>query len=204
MVARGHWVPAGWYLLERSVGGSGKHLRLGVYCSLDCLVRAKDDLSALGSRSALPAEATDRDRARLLGVARTLLHSGLTIRQAGDQLDLPTSTLRHWLREDGVEVGVDGTLLGLTESTKATRPVRWDANPVSVLNELAQTERIRDLEYQPETHGPPHAPTFACTASVTIDGESLTATEIGDTKAAAKSAAAAAVLESVRSRLESQ
>ena len=34
MVERGVWVPAGWYLLERAPGGRGRHLRLGLYCSL--------------------------------------------------------------------------------------------------------------------------------------------------------------------------
>ncbi|MEV4245868.1 hypothetical protein AB0J63_20945 [Streptosporangium canum] len=37
---RGVWVPAGWYLLERAPGGKGRHLRLGLYCSVACLIAA--------------------------------------------------------------------------------------------------------------------------------------------------------------------
>src|SRR5437763_246164 len=85
LVARGRWVPAGWYLLERAVGGAGKHLRLGIYCSIDCLTAAKDELAEGARRGALAAGTTDRDRARLTEIARTMMHSGMTVRQAGDQ-----------------------------------------------------------------------------------------------------------------------
>jgi hypothetical protein len=46
-------------------------------------------------RGALAAETTDRDRARVTEIARTMMHSGMTVRQAGDHLEIPTSTLRH-------------------------------------------------------------------------------------------------------------
>jgi len=62
-------------------------------------------------RRGLPADAA-RGRARLVEVGQTLLHHGATIRAAGDELGMPTSTLRHWLREAGVRVGADGTLSG--------------------------------------------------------------------------------------------
>jgi hypothetical protein len=120
LTARGRWVPAGWYVLERAAGGGARHLRVGLYCSLDCLAAAGDDLAAAeqdaGARRGLPADAA-RDRARLLETAQTLLHQGATIRAAGDELGLPTSTLRHWLREAGVRVGADGTLTGSASPT---------------------------------------------------------------------------------------
>jgi transposase-like protein len=115
LTARGRWVPAGWYVLERAAGGGARHLRAGLYCSLDCLAAAGSDLAAAEqdatARRGLPAEAA-RDRARLVEIAQTLLHQGATIRAAGDELGVATSTLRHWLREAGVRVGADGTLTG--------------------------------------------------------------------------------------------
>lgn len=115
LTARGRWVPAGWYVLERAVGGGGRHLRVGLYCSLDCLAAAGGDLAAAeqdaAARRGLPA-GTARVRARLVEIAETLLHRGATIRAAGDVLGVPTSTLRLWLREAGVRVGADGTLTG--------------------------------------------------------------------------------------------
>jgi len=115
LTARGRWVPAGWYVLERAAGGGGRHLRVGLYCSLDCLAAVGSDLAAAdqdaGARRGPPGGAA-RDRARLVEIAQTLLHQGGTIRAAGDELGVPTSTLRHWLRAAGVQVGADGTLIG--------------------------------------------------------------------------------------------
>ncbi|HEX6524874.1 MAG TPA: hypothetical protein VF070_33445 [Streptosporangiaceae bacterium] len=115
LTVRGLWVPVGWYVLERAEGGGGRHMRVGLYCSLDCLNAAGDDLAEAereaGARRGLPVD-TGRDRARLLEIAQTLLQHGATIRAAGDKLGVPTSTLRHWLREAGVRVGPDGTLTG--------------------------------------------------------------------------------------------
>ncbi len=72
LTARGRWVPVGWYVLERAAGGGARHLRVGLYCSLDCLAAAGDDLAAAeqdaGARRGLPADAA-RDRARLLAQA---------------------------------------------------------------------------------------------------------------------------------------
>ena len=116
LAARGRWIPAGWYVLERAAGGGGRHLRVGLYCSLGCLAAAAGgDLAEAeqdaGAWHGLPAGAA-RGRARLVEIAQTLLHQGATIRAAGDELGVPTSALRHWLREAGVRVGADGTLTG--------------------------------------------------------------------------------------------
>jgi hypothetical protein len=192
IVARGRWVPAGWYLLERSVGGAGKHLRLGVYCSVDCLVRVKGELAEGARRGALAAETTDRDRARLTEIARTMLHSGMTVRQAGDHLEITTSTLRHWLREAGLELGPKRTLADPEPAPVKAKPP-GGRSAVSALNELGQAGVVSDIRYEIETHGPPHAPTSACTASLTSADGRRSATEIGDTKASA----AAALLEQI-------
>ncbi len=112
---RGLWVPEGWYVVERAVGGGARHLRLGLYCSLPCLEQAAAGHLAEGA--AAPGSGRDagkadllRDRARIVERAETLLHRGMTIRAAGDVLEVPTSTLRHWLREAGIRVGPDGTM----------------------------------------------------------------------------------------------
>ena len=112
---RGLWVPEGWYVVERAAGGGARHLRLGLYCSLPCLEQAAAGHLAEGA--AAPGVGAHggqadlvRDKARTVERAETLLHRGLTIRAAGDALDVPTSTLRHWLREAGIRVGPDGTL----------------------------------------------------------------------------------------------
>jgi hypothetical protein len=196
MVARGRWVPAGWYLLERAVGGAGKHLRLGVYCSVDCLVRAKDALAEGARRGVLAAETTDRDRTRLTEIARTMMHAGMTVRQAGDHLEIPTSTLRHWLREAGLELGPNGTLADQEPAPAKAKPT-GRGSAVSALNELNQADAVSDIHFEFDVHGPPHAPTFACTAWLTSAGERRRATEIGDTKAAAKASAARALLDQV-------
>jgi hypothetical protein len=52
---------------------------------------------------------------------------GATIRAAGDELGVPTSTLRHWLREAGVRVGADGTLTG--SASPAPSPAGTDKPP---------------------------------------------------------------------------
>jgi hypothetical protein len=73
-------------VLERAVGGGGRHLRVGLYCSLDCLAAAGDRLAGAerdaGGRRGLPV-GVERDRARLVEIAQTLLHQGAMIRAAG-------------------------------------------------------------------------------------------------------------------------
>lgn len=202
LTTRGRWIPAGWYVLERAVGGGGRHLRIGLYCSLDCLAAAGDSLAEAGreagARRGLPA-GVERDRARLVDIAQTLLHQGATIRAAGDRLDVPTSTLRHWLREAGVRVGADGTLTGpadpvpppgMTGQGKAggrpdtaagrgtapaagavppTPPIAG-GSPVQALNELAQAGYVAGLSWETGTEGPAHQPLFTCTVTAEVTG----------------------------------
>ncbi|MEU4411321.1 hypothetical protein AB0F88_43045 [Streptosporangium sp. NPDC023963] len=72
---RGVWVPAAWYLLERAPGGKGRHIRLGLYCSVACLVCAGEMLEAGAAEHAarmdLPTEEDRRrERARVVEVAQ--------------------------------------------------------------------------------------------------------------------------------------
>jgi len=203
LTARGRWIPAGWYVLERAAGGGGRHLRVGLYCSLACLAAAGSDLAAAeqdaGVRRGLPVGAA-RGRARLVEIAQTLLHRGATIRAAGDELGVPTSTLRHWLREAGVRVGADGTLTGsagpvppppgkdhkkhdggargatavLAAPTSAggppPAPAAIGGAPVQALNELAQAGYVTDLAWETGVDGAAHRPVFSCTVTARVAG----------------------------------
>lgn len=50
----------------------------------------------------------------------------MTVRQAGDHLQIPTPTLRHGLREAGLELGSNGTLAvhpaARSVRTRSTKP----------------------------------------------------------------------------------
>jgi hypothetical protein len=203
LTARGRWIPAGWYVLERAAGGGGRHLRVGLYCSLACLAAADSDLAAAeqdaGVRLGLPADAA-RDRARLVEIAQTLLHQGATIRAASDELGVPTSALRYWLRAAGVQVGADGTLTGSTgpapsppgKDKKENRsgacgaaagpgepaaaggpppsPPATGGAPVQMVNELAQAGYVTDLAWETGVDGAAHRPVFSCTVTARIAG----------------------------------
>ncbi|MEU7868121.1 hypothetical protein [Dactylosporangium sp. NPDC049140] len=146
----------------------------------------------------LAAETTDRDRARLTEIACTMMHSGMTIRQAGEHLQIPTSTLRHWLREAGIELWSNGTLADQEPAPAKAMPVSG-GSAVSALNELAQAGVVGDIRYEFETHGcrRTHRPSPALPRSLTSASERRRATEIGDTKAAAKASAAKTLLDQV-------
>jgi len=70
-------------------------------------------------------------------------------------------------------------------------------SPISVLNEYQQIKVISGLSYTMASEGPSHLPTFTCTAQATHDGAAILASASASTKAAAKTAAAAGLLEQV-------
>ncbi|MER5627287.1 hypothetical protein ABT061_40320 [Streptosporangium sp. NPDC002544] len=123
---RGLWVPAGWYLLERAPGGKGRHVRLGLYCSVACLVRAGEMLEAGAAEHAarmdLPTEEDRRrERARIIEIAQTLLSGGLTIRHAAENLNVETFTLKTWLKEASIQISPPPSLSApVTAKTTAT------------------------------------------------------------------------------------
>ncbi|MFI6513332.1 putative dsRNA-binding protein [Streptosporangium sp. NPDC050855] len=199
---RGVWVPAGWYLLERAPGGKGRHIRLGLYCSVACLVRAGEMLEAGAAEHAarmdLPTEEDRRrERARVVDIAQTLLSGGLTIRQAAESLNVETFTLKAWLKEAGIQIspamvapvaaGSLGTSVGLDSGER---------HPVSVLNELTQQSRIEAVTWQVESTGTSHAPHFTAVAATRLlaSGAPVRGQGSGASKAAARAAAAAAAL----------
>ena len=204
-------------MLERAAGGGGRHLRVGLYCSLGCLAAAAGGGLAeaeqdAGARHGLPAGAA-RGRARLVEIAQTLLHQGATIREAGDELGVPTSALRHWLREAGVRVGADGTLTGsaapappgkdkdgaahsMAAGPGPPAPAAVSGAPVQALNELAQAGYVTGLAWETGVDGAAHRPVFSCTVSARVTGMPgpACAQGTGGSKAAAKASAAAALL----------
>lgn len=206
LVSRGLYVPAGWYLLERSVGQRGRHLRLGMYCSLSCLLEAAEDLrvgeSEHADRLGFAADPA-RDRRRMVERAETLLHSGHTIRQAAEVLEIPTGALRTWLRAVGVRVGTDGTMGGAgkpeVDETQGSS-VPQQRSPVAALYELVQAGRLRNLRFDGASSGPDHARTFTATASAEVvrdpgsPGRPVVGQGSGGSKSAAKTEAAADLL----------
>jgi hypothetical protein len=211
-VHRGLWVPEGWYVVERAAGGGARHLRLGLYCSLPCLEQAAaGHLAEAQAANAHGGEADPaRDKARIVERAETLLHRGMTIRAAGDALEVPTSTLRHWLREAGICVGPDGTLTGHAQDPPAPEAepmpaaapgVKRSADPedqaaLIELNHLVQLGYLTGITWSFDAEGPAHAKVFRAVATGRLSGVSGELTGVGsaDTKAAAKAAAARALL----------
>ncbi|MEU3170230.1 putative dsRNA-binding protein [Streptosporangium sp. NPDC006930] len=193
-------MPAGWYLLERAPGGKGRHIRLGLYCSVDCLVRAGEMLEAGAAKHAarmdLPTEEDRRrERARVVEVAQTLLSGGLTIRQAAESLNVETFTLKGWLKEAGIQIspaapvaaGSPGLSVGVGSGER---------HPVSVLNELTQQGRIEAVAWTVTSTGPSHAPAFTAAAATRLLATNTPVRGEGNgaSKTAARATAAAALL----------
>jgi endogenous inhibitor of DNA gyrase (YacG/DUF329 family) len=204
LVTMGRWVPAGWYSIERAPGGAGRHLRLGLYCSLSCLIAAQEALTAgereYAVRRGLPVD-PDRDRARVIDTAQTLLHRGMTIRQIGEVLDVPNSTLRHWLR--GIDAPEPAPARGPRPTTAAAGIAallttgRDQGKPsVSIVNELEQAGYLATVTWTIDVTGPSHQPDFTVTLTATtptqIETPARAWTVVGTaaTKTAARSAAA--------------
>ena len=72
-----------------------------------------------------------------------------------------------------------------------------ERNPVTVLNERAQTGVITALSYAQDASGPPHEPVFTCTAGCTHATGRYTWVAEGRSKNEAKAAAAAGLLNQV-------
>ncbi|MHC3392382.1 RNB domain-containing ribonuclease [Streptomyces lavendulocolor] len=70
-------------------------------------------------------------------------------------------------------------------------------SPISVLNEYQQIKVISGLKFTMSAAGPSHLPTFTCTAQATREGGTVLASASASTKAGAKTAAAAGLLERV-------
>jgi hypothetical protein len=192
-----------------------------LYCSLPCLEQAAAGHLAEGAVArATNAQATNahggqadpvREKTRMVERAETLLHRGMTIRAAGDALEVPTSTLRHWLREAGIRVGPDGTLTGparespvpdaepeRTAGPDGRRPAEpADHATLGELNHLVQLGYLTDVTWSFATDGPAHSRIFRAVATGRMSGVpgELTGAGSAGTKAGAKAAAARALLD---------
>lgn len=71
---------------------------------------AKDELVEGARRGVLAAATTDRDRSRLTEIARTMMHSGITVRPTGDHLEIPTPRVLAGLRHNVAYPGDPGTV----------------------------------------------------------------------------------------------
>jgi hypothetical protein len=196
-------LPAGWYLLERAPGGKGRHIRLGLYCSVACLVRAGEMLEAGAAEHAarmdLPTEEDRRrERERVIEVAQTLLSGGLSIRQAAESLNVATFTLKAWLKEANIQIGQASISHAAASATGVSEPVLapGEHHPVSVLNEWTQQGRIDGVDWHLEAICPSHAPAFTATATARPAGSMgpISAQGSGASKTVARAAAAAALL----------
>lgn len=82
--------------------------RLGLYCSLPCLMRSQRRLeecaSTHGERLKLPTDDIQH-YADLLERALGYLNDGMTVREVGDKHDIPTKTLRGWLESASISIG---------------------------------------------------------------------------------------------------
>ncbi|OLL70277.1 hypothetical protein Ae168Ps1_6146 [Pseudonocardia sp. Ae168_Ps1] len=81
-----------------------------MYCSLACVLAAAEDLK-LGEREhaqrlGTPADA-ERDRARVLERAETMIRRGMSAKAAADVLRVPPAALRTWLKAAGIAVVPD-------------------------------------------------------------------------------------------------
>jgi len=199
MVQRGRWVPTGWYTVERSVGGGGKARRLGLYCSAACIIASKDKFEAgeaAHDRLIGLTEHAGQRAERLVQVARTLLYDGqMTLRQVGDELDVPTKALRELLTRAGVEIPDPPAPAPAAEKTSDP-----DKPALVVINELTHSGRVRDVAWSADPPaGPAHEPVFTVRVTAqarTPDGGYLPVQAEAEaaSKAAARAVAGAALL----------
>ncbi|MGW1785553.1 hypothetical protein ACWCQQ_41670 [Streptomyces sp. NPDC002143] len=203
MATHGQYVPAGWYALQRATGKSEKHLRLGLYCSLPCLMRShrrlEESAATHAERLQLPADDIQH-YADLLEQVLGDLNEGMTVREAGDRHGIPTNTLRGWLETASISIGADDRYSGAGASTRQPPPLsagqlrslRQGRSAISVVNELEQKQILVDVAWEDSRTGPAHKPlfTFSVTAIRADDGTPLRAEGRSTTKTAARTAAA--------------
>ncbi len=81
-----------------------------MYCSLACVLSAAEDLK-LGEREHAVRLGTsvdaERDRARVLERAETMIRRGMSAKAAADVLQVPPAALRTWLKAAGIPVVPD-------------------------------------------------------------------------------------------------
>ncbi|WP_049564940.1 hypothetical protein [Streptomyces sp. SBT349] len=204
---RGHFIPAGWYLVQRSSGHGEKHFRLGLFCAVRCLIAGQRRLEEGQAAHAeyLGLEEEYAEHAALIERAIHLMHdSKLSIRQTGDLLGIATDDLRRWLRAGDICIDDDERLESpqIPGQRQAPLPIadfiarRTHSSPVSAVHELEQAGYLRDLTWHCTPTGPPHQPVFTSAVSTVLadTDEPAAAQSRRSTKSAAKTAAAQALL----------
>ncbi|WP_409186520.1 double-stranded RNA binding motif domain-containing protein [Amycolatopsis sp. VS8301801F10] len=195
----GSFVPAGWYTVHRALGGNVKQRRLGLYCSLACLMKAHRQLQAGAAEHAdflgLPAD----DRAVLDSLFeeahRYVVGDGLSLRDTGNLLGVPTGVLRDWFRSAGISVGEavssPTTEQPAPETIASFLAANQHPSAVGAIEELKDAKHLTDLGWAYSSTGPAHRPTFTCTATVvTAAGERIVLRAQGSKKPTAKNTAA--------------
>ncbi|MEU8783860.1 double-stranded RNA binding motif domain-containing protein [Streptomyces sp. NPDC048637] len=124
----------------------------------------------------------------------------MTVREVGDKHGIPTKTLRGWLETAIISIGADDRYSGTGADTRQPPPLsagqlrslRQGRSPISVVNELAQKQILRDIDWEDSRTGRAHKPlfTFSLTATRADDGSTLRAEGRSTTKAAARTSAA--------------
>lgn len=203
--------PPGWYLLTRATTTGTEAVSIGAYCTLPCLVRSQrrheEEAAAHGSRLGFPEDDLELRREQLETVM-SLMHRGMTVRQAGDQAGISTKTVRNWLQAAGI-VLTDGRLAGINPSMPPKqcpapaaefRAVHSSTSAVGGVNELAQIYVLLDVNWDTTSSGPPHNPTFTTVVSATRADTStrLDATGTDRRKARSKELAAQELLSELK------
>ncbi|MBT2506923.1 hypothetical protein J7I98_13675 [Streptomyces sp. ISL-98] len=203
--------PPGWYLLNRATTDGTEAISIGAYCTLPCLVRSQrrheEVAAANGPRLGFPEDDLELRREQLETVM-SLMHRGMTVRQAGDQAGISTKTVRNWLQAAGIAL-TDGRLTGINPSMPPKqrpapaaefRAAHSSTSAVGGVNELAQIYVLLDLDWDTTSSGPPHNPTFTTVVSATRADTStrLDATGTDRRKARAKELAAQELLNQLK------
>lgn len=213
---QGTSVPAGWFVLNRAVGNRERHLRLGLYCTLPCLIsshrRLQQGHTAHAHQLDLNEDEFAQHAATIKRALQLMQDNGLSIRDTGDILGVPTGVLRKWLQAANICIDDSDQIPAAVPQQRQAAPrtlayfidQRPGHPPISTLHELEQAGYVRSLRWPSQASGPAHQPTFTTTATaiVTDSDQTVTASAQGITKTAAKTAAAKALLDRLRNATE--
>ncbi|MFC0622439.1 double-stranded RNA binding motif domain-containing protein [Kribbella deserti] len=206
----GTFVPSGWYTVHRALGSKEQQRRIGLFCSLTCLMRAHRQLQAAAAHHAedlgLPADDREILDSLFEQAHRQILEDGLSIRDVGDMLGVPTDVLRSWFKSAGIAIDHVGQVHDISARSAPTQTIssvlrtRRSASPISALHELAQAGYLSQPEWSHTRTGPAHRPTFSYSVSVRVNEghDQVEATAAGSSKRDAQTDAADRLLTMLR------
>lgn len=204
----GTFVPAGWYSIHRAIGAQEQQRRLGLYCTLTCLIKAQRHLQEGAATHADELGLPANDRAVLESLFeqahRYILEDGFSVRDAGDLLGIPTDVLRSWFASAGISLttgAVEPTIHPqVSENMAEFLAGQTGRSPLSTVNELKQKRFLAKMTWGESVTGPAHSPVFTCTGKATLaDGRVVELRARGRSKSAAKTAAAQRIVDSLSS-----